>query len=749
MFRMHSTPSSFFFRGSAVLLALLVSASGLNCGSPQATGEAPIALPGVSTIAPTTPGIATTAVATSRPGVLVPTRRDSTVDKLHGTDVADPYRWLEDASTEETKRWTESQNALARAELAKLPERSAIAKRLTEVYYVDAEGAPMHRGKYYFTSKKSRTDEKAIIYVREGKTGSDTAILNPNEWSSDGSASLGNYSPSHDGKLLAYSVKKNNSDEATLYLYDVVNKKKLESDVIAGAKYATASWTPKGDGFYYVWLPTDPAIKPADRPGYAEVRFHKIGSDPKTDAVVREKTSDPTTFLHGWLSYDGRFLFHELAHGWASAEVFYKDLSKKNAPWVAIAPGQKAHYDVDAYKGKLYITTDEGAPRQRVFVMDPQKPERTNWKEILPEPKDESIRSVAVRGGKLAITYLRNATSRLELRELDGSKPVTVELPGLGSIGGLVGLEDEDVFYVSYTTYTDPASTFEVSAKSSKLSLYRRIEVPFDRAAFTTQQFFFPSKDGTKVSMFVTRRNDVKPTRDTRVMLYGYGGFLHAETPAFNATIIPWLERGGIYVTVNLRGGSEYGETWHQGGMLLNKQNTFDDFIASAEFLVREGMTSPSHIAIAGGSNGGLLVGAAMTQRPDLFGAVLCAVPLLDMVRYHQFGSGRTWIAEYGSSENEKQFRALLKYSPYHNVKPNVRYPALLMLGADSDDRVDPLHARKFVAEVQHQTTGSASTGAPIWLRVEKNSGHGGADLRKAEVEKNADRLAFALKYTQ
>jgi prolyl oligopeptidase len=678
-----------------------------------------------------------------RNGFAKTTKREATVDSLHGVRVADPYRWLEDGKSPETSAWVLAQDAAARKELTALPERAALAARLKELYYVDALGAPSHRGNRYFFSRKRATDEKSILYVRDGKNGTERVLLNPNDWSTDGSTSLGQTASSHDGRYMAYTVKTNNSDEATLYVLDVQSGQKLEQDVIPGAKYASASWTPKGDGFYYVWIPSDPSVKPTDRPGFAEVRFHRLKTDPKTDVVVREKTGDPTTFLHGWISWDGQFLFQELSHGWASSEVFFKDLREKSPVWVPLAPGKKAHYDVDAYRGKLYITTDEGAPRNRVFRVDPKKPQRDQWQEIVAEPKDESLKSASVHGGKLVLSYLKNATGRLEYRDLDGTNPKPVTLPGIGSVSGVSGLPDDDAGYFSYTSYTEPSSTFEVSAKTQSTKPYASVKVPFDPAPFTTTQVFFPSKDGTRVSMFIVHRKDLPKNAKSRAFLYGYGGFEAAETPAFNATIVPWLERGGIYAVVNLRGGSEYGEEWHQGGMLLKKQNTFDDFIAAGEYLVREGYTESTKLAIAGASNGGLLVGAAMTQRPDLFSAVLCGVPLLDMVRYHMFGSGKTWIAEYGSADNLEQFNAIYAYSPYHHVRDNVKYPALLMLGADSDDRVDPLHARKFVAEVQ-----AKSAGGPTWLRVEKNSGHGGADLRKAEVEKNADRLAFALKFT-
>ncbi len=672
------------------------------------------------------------------------TRREATSDTVFDKIVADPYRWLEDGKSDETRAWMKEQDDAARAVLHKLPERDAVAARLKEVYYVDSLGVPGHRGNRYFVTWKKAQDEKAIVYVRDGKKGTDRVLLNPNEWAADGSSSLGSTAATHDGRYMAYTVKANNSDEATMYVIDVATGKKLDKDVIPGAKYASASWTPTGDGFYYTWLPTDPAITPAERPGYSEVRFHKLGTDPATDTVIRERTNDATTFLHGWLSWDGNYLFHELAHGWASEQVFVKDLRKKGAGWTELAPGQKAHYDVEEYKDQLYITTDEGAPHQRVFRVDAKNPDRAAWKEIIPEPKDESIRSVAIRGGKLTVTYLKNAFGRLELRALDGKIERDVTLPGIGSVTGVSGLPDDSESWFSYTSFTETWQSFALDPRTGKTEVYSTVKVPFDATPYTTTQVFYPSKDGTKISMFIVHRKDMVKGKPQRTMLYGYGGFQSTETPSFNSGIIPWLERGGIYAVANLRGGSEYGEDWHQNGMLEKKQNVFDDFIGAAEYLIHEGYTDRTRLAIYGASNGGLLMGAAMTQRPDLYAAVLCGVPLLDMVRYHRFGSGKTWVSEYGSAESESQFRALFAYSPYHHVVDGTKYPPLLMLSADSDDRVDPMHARKFVAQIQ-----AASEGGPVLLRIEKNSGHGGADLRKAEVEKGADRWAFALAHTK
>jgi prolyl oligopeptidase len=709
---------------------------------------------GGTEVPPSTPVPTASATVTAAPaepprtglaGLTYPaTRADDTADVLHGVTVKDPFRWLEDVKSPEVQTWMRAEDDLARAELRKLPERDAIASRLKELYYTDAVSAPRHRGERYFYTRRHANKEKSIVYWKHGKEGAEQVLLDPNGWSTDGSSSLGVWNVSWDGKTVAYTVHRNNSDEATMYVSDVATGKKSAVDVIEGAKYASASWTPRGDGFYYTWLPVDKAIKDADRPGFAEVRFHKLGEDPKKDRVVRERTNDPTSFLSADLSQDGRWLFLYLQHGWTSVDLYVKDMKAgAQAAWQPLAVGRQAHFSVEAYKDRFYVVTDDGAPRSRVYAVDPKKLAREAWKEIVAERADATIDSASVLGGRLAVAYLKNASSTLEVLELDGKKLHDVTLPGVGTVGGPIGRNDEDAAYFSFTSFTTPQEIHEMSMKTGAQSLYSKVTVPVDTSPYTVEQVFYPSKDGTRVSMFIVRRKDLQKDGRTRALLYGYGGFQVSETSVFTASIYPWLERGGLYAVANLRGGSEYGEEWHRHGMLLEKQNVFDDFVGAAEYLIKEGYTRPDRLAIHGGSNGGLLVGAAVTQRPDLFSAALCGVPLLDMVRYHLFGSGKTWISEYGSADDAEQFKALYGYSPYHHVKAGERYPAVLMLSADSDDRVDPMHARKFAAELQ-----AASTGGPVLLRIERNSGHGGADLVKSAVEEGADRYAFALAHT-
>ncbi len=675
-----------------------------------------------------------------------PSRTVSVTDVLHGVPVSDPYRWLEEAKRPEVQAWMKAQDDLTRQRLASLPGRDAIAARLKELYYIDSVSAPQHRGTRYFFTRKHSDKEKSVVYWKEGPDGAEKVLLDPNTWSADGSASLGGWQVSWDGTRVAYQKKINNSDEATLYVMDVASGAVSDVDVIEGAKYAHASWTPDGRAFYYTWLPVDPKIPTADRPGYAEVRLHRLGSAPKSDAVVKTRTGDPTLFQGASLTRDGRFLFLVVSHGWTSQDVWFRDLAAdpKATAWTPLAVGIKAHFDMDGFGGRIFVKTDDGAPKSRIFSVDPAKPDRASWKEIVPERKDATLEGFWVLGGRLALAYLKSATSLLEIHEIDGALVRDVPLPGIGTVGGLAGRDDEDEAYFSFTSFTTPLTIYKTSLKTGTTSLHFQVKVPADLSPYMVSQVFYPSKDGTRISMFVVHRKDLVRDGSARCLLEGYGGFLISETPKFTSGVIPWLEKGGIYAVPNLRGGGEYGEAWHESGMLLKKQNVFDDFAAAAAYLEKEKWTSSERLVLRGGSNGGLLLGAMITQHPELFRVALCGVPLLDMVRYHLFGSGKTWISEYGSADDAAQFRALLAYSPYQHVKPGTKYPSVLLLSADSDDRVDPMHARKFAAALQ-----AASKGGPVLLRIERHAGHGGADLVKSAVASRADEYAFALSETE
>lgn len=669
------------------------------------------------------------------------TKREAIVETLHGVEVADPYRWLEDPKTPGVKAWMDARNAHARGYLSQLPHREALVQRLKALLYVDAVSVPTKRANRYFFSRKRADQEKSVHYWKEGADGEEKVLIDPVALGED--RSVGVVVPSYDGKRVAYMLKTNNADESTLHVMEVDTGAVSKVDVIGGLRYTSASWSPDNAGFYYTWLPdpnqAEPKIAPADLIGYGELRYHRLGTDPKTDKVLKGKTGDPRRWLSGWVSEDGKFLFASISFGWSEQDVFLMRLDAPNPKWAPLAVGTKALYKVQSFGGALYVATNKDAPKWAVFKVDPNKLERKDWALIIPEDKQAVLTSLDVIGKRLSLSYLKNASSALRIHDLNGKRVREVKLPTLGTASPLYGSAEDDEAFFSFSSFTYPKEIYRTSIASGEVKRFAKVEVPVKPEDFEVNQVWYASKDGTQVSMFLVHKKGLKKDGKNPTLLYGYGGFNISLTPRFTAYVYPWLERGGVYAVPNLRGGGEYGELWHQGGMKSRKQNVFDDFLGAAQWLVDNGYTEAAKLGIRGGSNGGLLVGAAMTQRPQMFGAVICGVPLLDMVRYHKFGVGKAWIPEYGSPEVAEEFKVLHAYSPYHRVKKDTPYPALLMLSADSDDRVDPMHARKFTAAIEF----ASSSGAPNLLRIESKAGHGGADLRKAYLQKSADQLAF------
>ncbi|MFI5298355.1 MAG: prolyl oligopeptidase family protein [Polyangiales bacterium] len=728
----------------ALPIAALALVFAVACGAetpkpvPPSTAIAPSASP------PPADSIVVFPTPPARPDYGYPaTRRAPVTDTIFGVALTDDYRWLEDGSAPEVKAWLGAQDAFARARLTNLSDRDALAKRLKVLYAQESRSARAREGKRFFFWKREATQEKSVYYVKEGKDGAPRALLDPNAWSTDGSVTLRETYASLDGNWVAYLKSDHNSDEAVLHVVEVKTGKDTAADVIEGAKYAGVAWTPKSEGFYYTWLPPvdGHTVTAADRPGFAEVRFHKLGDDPKRDRLVCEKTGDAKKFSYPALSRDGRWLLHFVEHGWSSTDVYYRDTHKGDQePFHPLVAGTAFKYWVLPYADHFYVGTDDGAPNRHVYKVDPKSPSRDKWIEIVPERKDATLESVAIVGGALSLGYLKDVTSRLELHGLDGKLIREIVLPALGTASNLIGREDDDEAYFDFGSFTVPDEIHAVSVKTGKTSLYHRQKAPVDPTLYVLEQRFATSKDGARVPYFVVRGKDQKLDATTPALLYAYGGFNVSYTPAFTDWAYPWLERGGILVVGNLRGGGEYGEAWHHAGMRTHKQRVFDDLYAIAEQIVADKYTSSDKLVVRGASNGGLLVATAITQRPELFRVGLCGVPLIDMVRFHLFGSGKTWVEEYGSSESEEDFKAIVAYSPYQHVTDGVHYPSLLLLSADSDDRVDPMHAWKFAAEMQ-----ARSAGGRVLLRIEKNSGHGGADRVAATVEKLADQLAFAL----
>lgn len=668
-------------------------------------------------------------------------RRQDIVETIHGVEVQDPYRWLENWEDPEVKAWTNAQDAHTRSVLQALPVTSKLMERFSELYYVDSIQPPVRRGSRYFYVRRHADREKMVYYFREGREGEEQLLLDPNTLSEDGSVSVGFAVASHDGEKLAYSLKENNADEATLYVMNVADRSVSEIDVIPGIKYGRPSWTADSTGFYYVYLPPAEDGNIADRPGLAEVRYHTLGTSYKEDPLIREATRDARIFTGIDLSRDGRFLVHYRWTGWHKSEVFIKDL-EGDGDFVPAVEGRDSLYSMVVHDKNIYVLTNEGAPRFRVMKASALKPGREAWKEFIPEFEDGAvIENIQIIGGKLVVALTRDVVSDILIYELDGTLSRDIELPGPGVSLGMTGNPEDDEAYFSFQSFTQPQRIYRTSIATGVTSLWNEVQVPVDPSPYLVEQVFYPSKDGTKIPMFIVRRKDIKLDGSTPTLLYGYGGFSVNQLPYFRASIYPWLEAGGVWAVANLRGGGEYGQAWHHAGIREKKQNVFDDFIAAAEYLINKGYTVPERLAIRGGSNGGLLVGAVMAQRPELFGAVVCAVPLLDMVRYHLFGSGKTWTTEYGDPEVAEDFSVLHAYSPYHQLEVGQKYPAFLMLAADSDDRVDPMHARKFTAALQHAQGGDA----PVLLRLERNSGHGGADKIRSFVESDAETYAFLM----
>jgi len=679
------------------------------------------------------------------------TERQEQVDTLHGVAVQDPYRWLEDVESPKVQAWMQARDTHARAHLGGLKDRDALFSRYKQLLYVESRSAPKKKGDRLFFEVKPADQEKSIYYW-QAEGGEPKVLLDPNTMSADGSVSVHAVIPSPDGRKVAYMEQANNADESTLRVLSVDSGEVSTIDTIEHLRYTRPSWTPKADGFYYTWLPSDPKIASTERMAFAEVRYHALGTAASKDKTVRAKTGDATRWQGAELSEDGRFLVLTISRGWSEQDVYIMQPGDKDAAWAPLAVGTKSNYQVIAHEGVLYVATNHEAPRWKVFRVEAGKLQREHWTQIIAEDDSAVLEHMTVVGGKLGLTYLHNASSKLMLHKLDGTLERQVKLPTLGTSSGLTGAAKDDVAYFTFSSFNYPTKIYQTSITNGETSLFAEVKVPVKSEDFVVEQVFYPSKDGTKVSMFLVydkklqdAQGSLSKTGEHPVMMFAYGGFNIPLTPSFSAWIIPWLERGGVYAMPNLRGGGEYGEAWHQAGMLGNKQNVFDDHQAAVRWLQTSGYTRPGRTVVRGRSNGGLLMGAAMTQAPELFAAVICGVPLLDMLRYHLFGVGRAWIPEYGSAEDPEQFGWLHAYSPYHQVKAGVEYPAMLMLSADTDDRVDPMHARKFVAAIEHANAG----GAVNLLRIEKNSGHGGSDMRTSYAARMADMVAFALDQTR
>jgi len=671
------------------------------------------------------------------------TRKVDHVDTYHGTKVPDPYRWLEDDNSPETAKWVEAQNKVTFAYLEKIPFRAQLNKRLKDLYNYAKYSAPSRKGDYFFFRKNEGLQNQSVLYIQKGIDGKPEVLLDPNTWSEDGTVLLNAFAPSKDAKLAVYGISRSGSDWQEYNVLDLTTRRPL-SDKIEWVKVSGVAW--RGNGFYYSRYPQpEKGRELSSANENHQVYYHRIGTPQSQDELVYEDPKNPQRFHTVQTTEDERFAILDISErgtGKQGNAVMVMDLTKPGTRFVPLIPdiGDDTYAVLENVRGELLVFTDNQAPNGRVVRIDPARPAPANWTTIIAE-KSEPIDTVSVAGGKIIATYMKDVASRAYVHNLEGALENEIELPGLGSANGFGGNMDDTFIFYTYSSFMYPSSIFRYDIAARKSSLFRAPEIPgLDTNQYETTQVFYTSKDGVKVPMFLTHKKGLVLDGNNPTLMYGYGGFNIATTPGFNSLRIALLENGFVYASVNMRGGSEYGEEWHDAGTKTKKQNVFDDFIAAAEWLIANKYTSPAKLAIQGGSNGGLLVGAVMNQRPELFRVAIPQVGVMDMLRFHKFTIGWNWIADYGSSDNPEEFKALYAYSPLHNIKDGQQYPATLITTADHDDRVVPAHSFKYAATLQEK----AGTENPVLIRIETKSGHGASNVTK-QIETTADIYAFIM----
>lgn len=670
-------------------------------------------------------------------------RRADQVDDYHGTKIADPYRWLEDPDSDETRAWVEAQNKLTFGWLEQIPAREKIKARLTELWNYERFGLPSKRGGRYFYTRNDGLQNQAVLYVADSLHGEPRLLLDPNKLSSDGTVSLSGTAVSEDGAYLAYGLASAGSDWIEWKVRNIATGEDLE-DHLNWVKFSGASWTKDGRGFYYSRYDAPAAgEKYTGANFYQKLFYHRMGEPQEKDTLIYERKDQKEWGFGGRVTEDGQYL---IIHVWRGSEqknqIFYQKLGEPGSPVVELITGFDGDYDFLGNEGTAFwFVTDLDAPLKRVIRIDLDRPEREHWQTLIPEGK-HVITGADVVGGRFVIEYLQDACSAVSVFETSGKLVRQVSLPGIGTASGFGGRQDDPETFYSFTNYTTPGSIYRYDVVTGETQLWKEPKVAFDRDQFESKQVFYKSKDGTRVPMIIVHKKGLKLDGSNPTILYAYGGFNVSLTPGFSLSNIVWLEMGGVFAVPNLRGGGEYGRAWHEGGMRHNKQNVFDDYLAAAEYLIAEKYTRPDKLAIRGGSNGGLLVGAAMTQRPELFGAAIPAVGVMDMLRYHKFTIGWAWAPEYGSADEKEMFPTLLAYSPLHNLKPGTKYPATMVTTADHDDRVVPAHSFKFAATLQQAHAGDA----PVLIRIETKSGHGAGTPTSKLIEAAADGYAFLVR---
>jgi prolyl oligopeptidase len=660
------------------------------------------------------------------------------VDEYFGVLVPDPFQWLEDDNSPETKAWVEEQNKVTFDYLGRIPFRERLRERLTELWDFERYTTPFWQGSYYFYFKNDGMQNHSVLYVREGIDGESRMLIDPNQMCQEGTISLSGLGISADGKYLSYGISKGGSDWREFFVKEVATGKDLE-DHLKWIKFSGMAW--QGDGFYYSrYDQPAPGQELSAANEYHKVFYHRLGTSQDKDILIYQDKNHSRRNFSAWTSQDERFLVIYESQGSSGNALQVKDLSKPKSGFVRIIEGfDYNHTIIDNNGSKLLMLTNYMAPRYRLVEVDPAKPTESNWREVIPE-SENVLRGVNFIGGRIIANYLQDASSKAFIYSLDGEKLDEVKLPGLGSLGGFSGKKDQDKAFFSFTSFVYPSTIFQFDVKANEYQVYFAPDIPgFNPEEFETKQVFYQSKDGTQVPMFITHKKGIKLNGKNPTTLYGYGGFNVSRTPSFSVSNLPWYENGGIYVVANIRGGGEYGREWHRAGTQLNKQNTFDDFIAAAEYLIEHKYTSAEKLAIRGGSNGGLLVGAVINQRPDLFRVAVPAVGVMDMLKYHKFTIGWAWVPDYGSSDDSLHFHNLYAYSPLHNIRQGVNYPATLVTTADHDDRVVPAHSFKYIAQLQKMHAGPN----PVIIRIETQAGHGAGKPTSKIIEEVADMLAF------
>ena len=665
-----------------------------------------------------------------------------TIDILHDIKVPDPYRWLEDLNSDQTSTWVKAQSSLTDSYLDAIPGRKALENHLTKLWNVERIGVPSFEGGYYFFSKNNGLQNQSVLYSTKSLDLEPTVLLDPNKLSKDGTVALNSYEVSPNGKYLAYSTSASGSDWVEWKVREISSGKDL-SDHLKWSKFSGASWAKNSKGFYYGRFPTPKNGEEMMAQNiHKKVYFHEIGKPQSEDLLVYERPNQPKQGLYAWVTEDGKYLLIQVSQGTDTKNgLFYKDLRNPTSKVIELLSDFDASYDFVTNLGsKFIIRTDLNAPKQKVISIDINEPLSDRWETIIPE-STETLRSVSHIGGLFIANYLKDARTEIRRFKTNGNPLPPVKLPGLGTAAGFGGKSDQTETFYYFTSFTSPGAVYRYDVTRNASTLFKAPETQFNRDHYGARQIFATSRDGTKIPMFIVSKKNLKLDGNNPTLLYAYGGFNISLRPSYSPATIAWLDLGGIYVMANLRGGGEYGEEWHQAGMKLKKQNVFDDFIACAEHLISKKFTSSKKLSIAGGSNGGLLVGACMVQRPELYGACLPAVGVMDMLRFHKFTIGWAWQAEYGKPDDPDDFKNLLKYSPYHNLKPN-NYPATMVITSDHDDRVVPSHSYKFAAALQSSQNGSA----PTLIRIESKAGHGAGTPTSKRIEAIVDKYAFLAK---